>query len=890
MYGGRGGRGFIPRRGMSGRGDDSDFQPTQAAAQSAQAADNGWSNTEDDAWGANSGGPAIQNGSNNFVPKPTGPGFGRGGAFSARGGRGGSSPSMSFGGTAANQRGAGDNDDWDAGPNVPARNGTAGQPDNGGRFASAAPAQGNNGGFPPAMGGFVRRGGGGHFSSIHGYRNQVSGAGSTDARSEPPPAHYGASQDDWADNKSFDNNSFGAQTTANAFQGGNVGRGRGRGGFGGAAPPFRPPAQSASNGFDNNSFSGTDNGGQSFASTHGRSALRGGRGGGFGSSPGTDTFGSGDTDAFGGKSGFGGSGFRGGRGSLRGGRGGAAATGANADGGFGGFNSNSGAGFGRPGDSGNRGGSGGQSCYNCQEQGHISRDCPNRPQREGRKLVSRRASVTCSTLAEDDPAYVPPVRPVEEIFDEDKAVANDYMTCADDDHEIVVIGQGEDNVQKIDTWAEAQFEPELMENISRSQYLKPRPIQQHTIPVVMDQHDVKGHAETGSGKSAAFLLPIINWIIKQKKAGQVTSRAGAPFALILEPTRELCLQLYDQARKFAHLTEVKVAKAYGKYSVRDNAQEINSGCDVLVATTGRAKDFIGKKRIIFDNLRFFVLDEADRLLDDSFMVDVREIVGNEGFPAKDKRQTLLFSATFTEHVQLFSDEILRGDHVMIARKDRKMVATASRVTQEVLEVPQDQKKDKLQELLEKELEEIRAKTPEGQIRRTLVFVGKKRDADTVASLLTGYGLSASTINGDRPQKEREEALLKFRQDRVRIIVATDVMARGIDIQGLDHVINMDLPIDYATYVHRVGRTGRIHEGFATSFFDPSDGNDQKLANNLIEELQSSDQPVPEFLAAAARGEIPANATGIDDEDWGGGGSGGGARPAQPPPADEDCGW
>ncbi|KAI1711149.1 DEAD/DEAH box helicase domain-containing protein [Ditylenchus destructor] len=433
--------------------------------------------------------------------------------------------------------------------------------------------------------------------------------------------------------------------------------------------------------------------------------------------------------------------------------------------------------------------------------------------------------------------YAPTVREIDEICKEDLDHADEYKIIADEDEEITVTGENISHVCTLASWNDAKFQPKLYYNIvERAKYIRPRKIQSSSIPIIMEGRDIKGHAETGSGKTAAFMLPIINEIMKTDKSGNSAFGKPSPYAIVIEPTRELCLQVYEQSYKFAYETEVSVAKAYGQYSVFKNLNELRQGCDVLCATPGRLKDFIKNEKIGLDKLRYFVLDEADCLLENNFLDDVREF------------------ATFPPAIQRLSAEILKPDFVMVSNK--KLVATNSRVEQRFISVTSDNKKNALLELFQNQLAEAKKNNPQKVgVPRTIVFVRTKRDADVICLWLCGKDIPATTINGDRPQPLREKALRDLRTNEVSVLVCTDVCARGLDIKDLDHVINFDLPSDDVTYVHRIGRTGRLKRGIATSFVDECDNNDTLLAKNLVEFMKGVGQEVPEFLSALAGDEV-----------------------------------
>nr|CAD2208192.1 unnamed protein product [Meloidogyne enterolobii] len=395
----------------------------------------------------------------------------------------------------------------------------------------------------------------------------------------------------------------------------------------------------------------------------------------------------------------------------------------------------------------------------------------------------------------------------------------------------------------LESWTEFNMDPILKENITvKSNYIRPRKIQKHVIPYVLSGkifksiystnffigYDLKGHSETGSGKTGAFLIPIIQKILVDPSSQRQPSEIAAPFALVLSPTRELCLQIYDQCRKFANGTFVKITRAYGQFNFGVNLGQLKEGCDILIATTGRLMHLIKDKHIDLSELKYFVLDEADRMLENNFLTSVREIIESPNFPPKEKRQTMIFSATFPPEIEELANEILRSGFVTAS--NNKPVSANNRVKQSFLNV-ESEKMECLKEMLDKEVKTAAEKNPENpKPRRTLVFVETRRDADRLAVYLNENGIKSLTLNGERKQSEREMALRKFDRGFIDVLVATDVCARGIDIKGLEHVINYDLPQDAVTYVHRIGRTGRLVTGYLTSFVD------LKKNANLIPEL------------------------------------------------------
>ncbi|KAK0422430.1 hypothetical protein QR680_007568 [Steinernema hermaphroditum] len=655
-------------------------------------------------------------------------------------------------------------------------------------------------------------------------------------------------------------------------RGGGVGGGRG-GGFGGGADNTQSDSGFGTRGGRGGGFGGrggfgagsneeSADTGSSFGRGGGRGGFGGGRGGGFGggadNTQGDSGFGTrgGRGGGFGGRGGFGagnndegtdtGSSF--GRGGGRGG-----GFGGGRGGGFGGGadNTQGDSGFGtRGGRGGGFGGRGGFGAGNSGTRGGAENNEGGPGFGEGGEMNTNPPPST----------YIPTIKEVDELFKEDQQSAV-YSDVADTDEDVIVKGIDESKVVVYKTWNDCNFNEQLHDNIvNRCKYARPRKIQAGVMPLITGGYDVMGHAETGGGKTAAFLLPIMQKIIEQPAADKMTR--CCPVAIVIGPTRELVLQLSDQGRKFAHGTPVSVAKAYGQYSVRENLREIRAGCDILCATPGRLKHFVNNKEIRFENLRYLVLDEADHLLESNFWEDILEIIRFEGFPDVENRQTLLFSATFSDAVQELANQILRPTkRVMVSNKQTTGHAS-SRVMQKFLTVSKFDKNKKIQEILEKELEETKERmtkageNPEdAHVKRTLVFVTLKRTTDLVAGYLSTKGIRATSINGDRSQDLREKALRDFREGQCYVLVATDVCARGIDIHDLEHVVNYDLPQDATTYIHRIGRTGRLCEGTATSFVDPESDNSD-LVKEIVDIVRGSQQEAPQFLIDISEGKQP----------------------------------
>ncbi|KAL3121597.1 hypothetical protein niasHT_008726 [Heterodera trifolii] len=690
-------------------------------------------------------------------------------------------------------------------------------------------------------------------------RQGVTGASSFGGRGGGTGRSFGSFSADKADKGEDFGGSDGERTGSfGSAGGGRGGSGVDRGGSFGSGGD-----RGGSGGGRGNSFSsgGGERGGRggSFSSGGGE---RGGRGGSF-SSGGGELGGRGGSFSSGGERGgrggsFSSGGELGGRGGSfssggeRGGRGGSFSSGGGELGGRGGSFSSGGERGGRGGSfsfgGGERGGRGGSFSFGAGERGGRGGTFSSGDDRAKFSTEEERARAE---------SYIPTTRTIEDIFGDDLKVKDKYLDIREDDDDVEITGTNSGECQQtLDNWKEAGFEELLAKNIERSGYTVPRKIQSRTIPLIMDGHDIKGHAETGSGKSAAFLLPIINTIMVKKKNNEFTSKRICPFALIIEPTREMVIQLYEQALKMADGCGVSVSRTYGKYKFRENLKDISTnGCDILIGTLGRFQHMLKEELILMEQMKVLVLDEADQLLEDESARDLRQIAKIDGWPKVEDRQTLLFSATFPDEVQKWADEWVKPTALFVSNK--KPVSANVKVVQKFIRVSRSSKNHELLKLFEQERAELKAEKPdepEPKIRPTMVFVKMKRTADVISTYLNLNKVPSTTINGDRPQKLRHAALDDFRAGRYQVVVTTDVCARGIDLKELDHVINMDLPIDYTTYVHRIGRTGRIKEGASTSFFDLAE--DVELAKELVEGLQKQDQEVPDWLKLVAEGKMP----------------------------------
>ena len=345
------------------------------------------------------------------------------------------------------------------------------------------------------------------------------------------------------------------------------------------------------------------------------------------------------------------------------------------------------------------------------------------------------------------------------------------------------------------------LDPGILQAVKEAGYTEPTPIQLAAIPAVLSGQDVIGIAQTGTGKTAAFTLPILT-----KLSALVTGRQRCvPRVLVLAPTRELAAQIEENIRAYATHLPLRMATIFGGVSERPQIQALRNGVDIVVATPGRLLDLMNQRHVDFTALQFLVLDEADRMLDMGFLPDIRRIV--KTLPRV--RQTLLFSATLSREIEQLTGEFQRTPKlVQIGRRSNP----AETVTQFVYEVPLHLKPALLAHLL---------KDP--AMNMVLVFSRMKHGADRIARRLEQDGIKTATLHSNRSQNQRLRALKDFKSGDVRVLVATDIAARGIDVDGISHVVNYDFPMHSEDYVHRIGRTGRAHAvGDAISFVSPPD--------------------------------------------------------------------
>ncbi|MEK8129887.1 DEAD/DEAH box helicase [Paenibacillus filicis] len=394
------------------------------------------------------------------------------------------------------------------------------------------------------------------------------------------------------------------------------------------------------------------------------------------------------------------------------------------------------------------------------------------------------------------------------------------------------------------TFKELNIIPPILKALEQENYTAPTPIQEQAIPPVLEGRDLLGCAQTGTGKTAAFSVPILQLLSKGQsgKPGKRQIRS-----LILTPTRELAIQIQDNLKAYGRYTSLRSSVIFGGVSQKPQEVQLQQGVDILVATPGRLIDLMNQGFVDLRHLEIFVLDEADRMLDMGFIHDVKKIVAK--IPSK--KQTLLFSATMPPEIAQMVKTILVNP---VKVEITPVSSTVDKITQSVYFVDKENKQKQLVHLLE-----------DKSIASVLVFTRTKHGADRVVRDLTRAGISAQAIHGNKSQNARQSALTNFKNGTTRVLVATDIAARGIDIDELSHVINFNLPNIPETYVHRIGRTGRAGlSGTAISFCDIEEKPYLKDIERVIGKTIPvvTDHPYPMLITtkppepAAAQGRQP----------------------------------
>ncbi|KAK5663188.1 hypothetical protein OQA88_6605 [Cercophora sp. LCS_1] len=472
--------------------------------------------------------------------------------------------------------------------------------------------------------------------------------------------------------------------------------------------------------------------------------------------------------------------------------------------------------------------------------------------------------------------------------------------------EIQVFQEGPTRIQPIADFEHAGLHPAMVRNVLLSRYRVPTPIQKYCIPAIKEGHDVIAIAQTGSGKTAAYLIPVLDKLMgKAKKLcadrpNPTTFRVGIdppmraePLVVVVCPTRELAIQIFNEARKFCYRSMLRPCVAYGGGPLKAQIEQLQKGCDILIASPGRLIDFIERPTVLtLRRLRYMVIDEADEMLHNDWEEDFNKIMSG-GDQEEGNVKYMFFSATFPKAVRDLAKTHLALNHVRI--RVGRAGSTHANIKQKIIFTDPSMKRQALFDLLH-------SLPP----CRTIIFVNTRRTADELDDFLYNKGIPVTSIHSWRTQKEREASMRAFRSGKSPVLIASGVAARGIDVRNVMHVINFDLPsIDHGgieEYTHRIGRTGRIgNRGMATSFYEDRD---EPMASVLTRTLLETNQEVPDFLEAyipegAARENLKFEADSDFEEDGGAGGddNGGGDgwaadgddAPAEKP-AEDNGGW
>ncbi len=391
------------------------------------------------------------------------------------------------------------------------------------------------------------------------------------------------------------------------------------------------------------------------------------------------------------------------------------------------------------------------------------------------------------------------------------------------------------------TFSDLGLMPELLRAVTDAGYTEPTPIQSSAIPLILEGHDVLGGAQTGTGKTAGFTLPLLQRLARHANASSSPARHPVR-ALILTPTRELAMQVHESVQTYGTHLALRSTVVYGGVDIKAQMAELRRGIEIVVATPGRLLDHVEQKTIMLNQVEVLVLDEADRMLDMGFIPDVKRILAL----LPKQRQSLLFSATFSNEIKKLADTMLRQPQLVeVAARN----AVTDTVTHLVHPVAHDAKRALLAHLVRKH-----------DLKQALVFVGTKFGTARLAHYLARQGLGAEAIHGDKSQQQRTEALEAFKSGQVRVLVATDVAARGLDIDDLPHVINFDLPHSAEDYVHRIGRTGRAGKtGEAISLVCADERGrlaeiEALMKRPIAQEIIPGFEPEPGFFEAYSKGK------------------------------------
>ena len=393
---------------------------------------------------------------------------------------------------------------------------------------------------------------------------------------------------------------------------------------------------------------------------------------------------------------------------------------------------------------------------------------------------------------------------------------------------------------------EISFDSHIKSNLQKLHYDLMTPIQQIIIPYILLKKDCLGCAQTGSGKTIAFLLPLINLMLKEgppkddnkylKTNSNYNLSCSYPVMLILVPTRELAEQIFKEARKVCYKTGIIVTRCYGGVKLDNQIRELKQGSDIVIGTPGRIIELIEKRFLYLKLIQYLVIDESDRMLDMGFEHQMNDIVFNSQMPDKNNRVNYMFSATIPKNVIEISKKFMREECYLISNKnnlDNNEYNANENVEQKIYYVEDNDKIGKLHEIFQK----IQG--------NAIIFLETKKSVDNLENFLSKRNYNVLAIHGDKPQIQRQEAIRLFSNGEVPILIATDVASRGLDFPNVSYVFNFDMPKNIEDYIHRIGRTGRVgNKGMAISFYNDKN---KVIAEDLVKEMIKAKQEIPDFL-------------------------------------------
>jgi ATP-dependent RNA helicase DDX3X len=428
-------------------------------------------------------------------------------------------------------------------------------------------------------------------------------------------------------------------------------------------------------------------------------------------------------------------------------------------------------------------------------------------------------------------SYTPLESTIEALFDKQGSVESVEMYS-----DLEVKMEGNNIPAPINDLSTDRIPFGVKQNLSRAKITQLTPVQKNAFSIGLDRRDLMACSQTGSGKTLAFLVPLLSTLIsKDMKAEKIRinefQSSLLPRVLIIAPTRELVNQIYDEARKFASGTKLTgIAAVYGGASQSGQIEQIKKGCEVLIGTPGRLQDFLSRGIFRLDKIEYLVLDEADRMLDMGFEPAIRDICG--AYKLNKERTTMMFSATFAKEIQHLARDFLKKDYIFMSVG--RVGSTTTLITQNFIPCSDLDLNDTIVDVMKQHIG-----------KKVLVFVEAKFECETLRTLLEGSGIIAETIHGDRGQRDRDWAIKSFKTGKTKVLIATDVASRGLDIGDIDIVVNYRMPASIDQYVHRIGRTGRAgKKGASISIITPKDW---VIKKDLIKFLEEHSLEVPQYL-------------------------------------------